>query len=689
MSRNVLQAYPERVAKPLPISQGGTGAKTPAAAIANLNGIDIARVGATNGIAPLNSNTKIPLQYLPAPDVNSVSVTGPSTCYITQTVIFTITDFDFDTVYDLSCSSGTIMRSHAEISFTPAALGAQHFTIRDQVYDVEVKPSIVAKPTLLLTENSYIFNEPTIVGGSPYTLDGINLTYSGIEYQIASDALFTNIVGTAVVAADVDNNADTPTFTIVFPGGMYGYLRIRYNSINPILAISHSDWSDGVRIIFDDYVIPRVAKPILTHTDIPVSTANTWTGDEYGTSKALSIDGQLLIIGDPTSDGFTDPAIPAVGLVYVYQWLNGAWSELDRIACPDQLEDQHFGYYVYLSTDKQTLVISTYTYSNLHNKIYVYKIVTLNDYTSYTLVDSYEPSIISPNTTLPEYFGSYLWVSKNCEYIISTTKEAGNDLDNDLYIGAKNHIHFLHFDGNNITVENIIETTDNEHIVQIDISHDNQKLLMRTNVKTNPGYVKIDIYIRYNNQWTHDETIDLRNFLSTERAKYLDIMPNAVLFLQDSNNILYSDYGDDTLTQQDYNPCKIYYLEKINNIWTLKQQFNLFGSYNVTTSNTYAVSGVVSSDGLCCVLGIPYGNNTLLPSGGVPGGGNVGCIVLYKRHSVNDNWVYANSYEPDVLLSEEYFGDVITIDGICETIVTSTSYQEPPLRNKISTFKTT
>ena len=82
MTRNVLQQHPSRLIKPLSLGDGGTNAKTPAQARQNLNAIALTQIGQPNGITPLNSNGKIPFEHLPVPDIRSVSITGPSKCYL-------------------------------------------------------------------------------------------------------------------------------------------------------------------------------------------------------------------------------------------------------------------------------------------------------------------------------------------------------------------------------------------------------------------------------------------------------------------------------------------------------------------------------------------------------------------------------------------------------------------------------
>src|SRR5574343_1388173 len=92
------------------ILAGGTGATTPEAAIQALGGVPISAKGQPNGVTPLDQNELIPVVHLPHIRlIPNVALNGPKNVFAGSSgVIYTITNFDSETLYDVSVNKGSV-----------------------------------------------------------------------------------------------------------------------------------------------------------------------------------------------------------------------------------------------------------------------------------------------------------------------------------------------------------------------------------------------------------------------------------------------------------------------------------------------------------------------------------------------------------------------------------------------------
>lgn len=121
MTRFISQVHPDHVSKPLPIPNGGTGAKTGSNALQNLTAVPAATIGQPAGPVPLGADTKIPAIYLPDTlqgSNNEPTLSGPSKVYIGAVRRFFITNYDINLSYTVSISRGTVVLNHDVIEVT-------------------------------------------------------------------------------------------------------------------------------------------------------------------------------------------------------------------------------------------------------------------------------------------------------------------------------------------------------------------------------------------------------------------------------------------------------------------------------------------------------------------------------------------------------------------------------------------
>ncbi len=95
-----------------------------------------------------------------------------------------------------------------------------------------------------------------------------------------------------------------------------------------------------------------------------VKASNTETGDSFGSSVALSADGNTLAVGAPQEDGGSNginnpsnEAAPDAGAVYVYTRAAGTWSQQAYVKASNADAGDNFGKSVALSGDGNTLAV--------------------------------------------------------------------------------------------------------------------------------------------------------------------------------------------------------------------------------------------------------------------------------------------------------------------------------------------
>lgn len=151
------QRYPERVAKPLDVSLGGTGKKTAAEALAVFDGIPLVSVGTQNGPVPIEANGKIHNNFLPEITPTDISIVGPAFVYERQPTKFWITDYDINKIYNISVSKGTISVNHDTFTYTSPTIVGENDSVTITINNVSIiKPIEVGTFTPLeITSNAF------------------------------------------------------------------------------------------------------------------------------------------------------------------------------------------------------------------------------------------------------------------------------------------------------------------------------------------------------------------------------------------------------------------------------------------------------------------------------------------------------------------------------------------------------
>jgi hypothetical protein len=123
---------------------------------------------------------------------------------------------------------------------------------------------------------------------------------------------------------------------------------ISMSSDGTVMAVSAPSYSGGLVRIYD------LSNGIWTQRGLDLD--GEWGGDEFGHSISLSSDGTIIAIGAPYNDGGNTGGYYRIGRVYVYEWVNNAWSQkgLDLVGAANYDE---FGVSVSLSSDGTMLAV--------------------------------------------------------------------------------------------------------------------------------------------------------------------------------------------------------------------------------------------------------------------------------------------------------------------------------------------
>lgn len=197
MSRDVQLPSLDVAATVVAVEDGGTGVNKLTQAAASVGVIPLSEKNVANGVASLDANSKVSLSVLPTQlDVDWVNVTGVFVLNVGNNYTFTITDFDSFKNYTVTCSNGTMTRVDAIISYTAnSVLGNHTFTVNGRVFSFVIQSPTPQTPTITSpTANAVVQTTSYIFTSSAFVQIGDSSTHLNSDWQIATDAGFTNVV---------------------------------------------------------------------------------------------------------------------------------------------------------------------------------------------------------------------------------------------------------------------------------------------------------------------------------------------------------------------------------------------------------------------------------------------------------------------------------------------------------------
>lgn len=180
-----------------PVVLGGTNAVTALDAVINLGGISETQVGQALGIAPLDVDNKIPIQFFPNLTGNTQpALLGPTQLFTNHTYDFEINNFDLLETYVISVDHGSVSHVKEIISVTtPSQPGPIVLTVNGKQYTFSILAPYLEVPHIIAPLANAVNVFPVIsLRASPFTPTGIVDTHVNSSWQVATDAAFTNVV---------------------------------------------------------------------------------------------------------------------------------------------------------------------------------------------------------------------------------------------------------------------------------------------------------------------------------------------------------------------------------------------------------------------------------------------------------------------------------------------------------------
>ena len=178
------------------IQRGGLGTETSSEAASLLNAVLLSQIDGESGIAGLDNQGNLKSELLSFNDIGSIAVAGPNTVSMGSVNRYLITNFDSFTEYTVQAIDGGVEIHEDEITYyAPNEVKATGFIVNGREYTVNVVGAVPDAPTVTVTQAAgtpYTVNVSLF--GTPFTVSGGGALHQSTDWQIASDAAFTNIV---------------------------------------------------------------------------------------------------------------------------------------------------------------------------------------------------------------------------------------------------------------------------------------------------------------------------------------------------------------------------------------------------------------------------------------------------------------------------------------------------------------
>jgi hypothetical protein len=301
----------------LSIEAGGTGATDPDAAKNNLNIIGKEDRNAILGVAGLDENSIIYLELIPSVLVNVGGLNGPDEVNVSTTTNYTIADYSSFEEYTVSTDVGSVTRTGNTVVFTaPSTPRIANITLNGRIYQINVKALgiYINTPSIISPTPGANNQGPSInFTSSTFAVSGGTDTHEGTDWQIATDASFSNII-----ASVTNSSVNKTSWTAggLQPNTTY-YARLRYKGT----IAGYGAWSTTAIYTTSSSFYPTLEEAVLTAID-------NMTGDQFGTSVDMSDLGDYMIIGSPMADV---GSLSNTGRVDIYNKSGNTWTRQIRL----------------------------------------------------------------------------------------------------------------------------------------------------------------------------------------------------------------------------------------------------------------------------------------------------------------------------------------------------------------------
>lgn len=317
MTRKVNMPRVDMALAVLPIENGGTGTNSLAQAATNLNLVTSSIKGMPSGVIPLGADGKLSNALtVSSISSNPVNLDGNFSQFINQAAVYTISDYDSFKTYSVSVSSGTVAISGDTITVTcPAVAGNITLTVNGRDFPITVSVPQPAQPSISTPINGAINQGVSNLGitSSAFVAMGGSFTHQSSDWQIATDAAFTNIVSQIA-----DNTTNKVSWTVPVTLGLNTvyYVRVRYKGSNG----NYGAWSAT-----SSFTTKALAEAMVETQSFGQTDFSGGCGFPYFLS--ISDDGNRVVTSYLRNNGYNMGQYPYVR-VAAYHRSNGVWAKV-------------------------------------------------------------------------------------------------------------------------------------------------------------------------------------------------------------------------------------------------------------------------------------------------------------------------------------------------------------------------
>ena len=304
-------------------------------------------------------------------------------------------------------------------------------------------------------------------------------------------------------------------------------------------------------------------------------------GDFFGTSVSISSDGNTAIVGAKLDDNErgTD-----AGSAYIYTRTDGTWSEQTRLIANGGGANDWFGRTVSISSDGNTAIVGAYRDDQYRGSAYIYT------RTDNTWIE--QAKLLASDSAAYDNFG----------YSVSISSDG-----NTAIVGAYNN----NISRGSIYVYTRTDSTWSEQAkllasdgdaydyfgISVSISSDGNTAIVGAYGDDNRRG-SVYVYTRTDSTW-----IEQAKLLASDGAGN-DYFGWSVTISSDGNTAIVGTVYDDN--EKGTNAGSAYVYTRTDNIWT--QKTKLLASDGASGDN-FGYSVTISSDGNTAIVGVPYGSN--------------------------------------------------------------------------------
>ena len=343
----------------LPVIHGGLGSRDIDKAAQNIGLVTYRLANKPFGIILYNAQKRINKDSLP-PEISDPSVPslyGNREVEVGQTLILKITNYDSFTIYSVFATNGVAIQRGEELHYTAGAVsGPGSITINGRTFSVTIKSPRPLTPSVVVpSEDSQLTNTTATFEATAFNITGNYDTHASTDWEVSTDPQFNTLI-----AAIYETPVHKSTWTVNNMQELKKhYVRVRYRGQQRGV----SDWSPVREFTTGNDGLLNTETSII---EIPRNNTSNTSG--FNKICAVSEDDQYMVIADMYDGG----QAPDAGCVYFYKRVNGSWQFVSRIVASDGAINRHFGSSVSLSSDGLSLAVGAYFYPEGKGAVYFY-----------------------------------------------------------------------------------------------------------------------------------------------------------------------------------------------------------------------------------------------------------------------------------------------------------------------------